>query len=254
MNPNRKPLVAANWKMHKTIAEAEFFVKSLQEKTGALEDREAIIAPSFTALKAVRDVLDLKGYMLSAQNCYWEEKGAFTGEVSPIMLKDLGCDYVIVGHSERRQIFLESDEMVRNKAAAVFRAGMLPIVCVGEVLDHREQGKTFEVVGRQVTEAIEGMDLAQAGRLVIAYEPVWAIGTGRTASPAQAQEVHAFIRGRLESLFNKEVANKIRILYGGSVKPDNVDALMAEPDIDGALVGGASLEVGSFARLIQFQS
>jgi triosephosphate isomerase len=254
MNPNRRPIVAANWKMHKTIAEAQSFVKSIQQNTGACVDREVVIAPPFTALKAVRDFLTVEGYMLSAQNCYWEEKGAFTGEVSPVMLKDLGCEYTILGHSERRQIFQETDETVRKKTAAVFRAGMLPIVCVGEVLEQREQGKTFEVVGGQVSEALAGLNLDQAGQLVIAYEPVWAIGTGKTASPAQAQEVHAFIRGRIESLFNKEVANKARILYGGSVKPDNVDALMAEPDIDGALVGGASLEVDSFTRLIQFQS
>ncbi len=254
MNPNRKPIVAANWKMHKTIAEAQSFVRSIQEKTGPLEDREVVIAPVFTALKAVRDLLTVKGYMLSAQNCYWEEKGAFTGEVSPGMLKDLGCNYTILGHSERRQIFLETDEMVRKKTAAVFKAGILPIVCVGEVLDQREQGKTFDVVGTQVTEALAALDVDQAARVVVAYEPVWAIGTGKTATPEQAPEVHAFIRGRLESLLNKEVANKVRILYGGSVKPDNVDALMSEPDIDGALVGGASLEVGSFTRLIQFQS
>jgi triosephosphate isomerase len=254
MNPDRKPIVAANWKMHKTIGDAQSFVKSVQEKTGALEDREVVIAPPFTALKALRDLLTVNGYMLSAQNCYFEEKGAFTGEVSPLMLKDLGCDYTILGHSERRQIFLETDEMIRKKTAAVFKAGMLPIVCVGEVLEQREKGKTFDVVGGQVTEAVAGLDVDQAIRLVVAYEPVWAIGTGKTASPGQAQEVHAFIRDRLASLFNKEVASKVRILYGGSVKPDNVDALMAEPDIDGALVGGASLEADSFTRLIQFQS
>ncbi len=254
MNPNRKPLIAANWKMYKTVAEAISFVKAVQEETGPCTDREVVIAPAYTALKAVRDILKQQGYCLAAQNCHWEEKGAFTGEISPIMLKDLGCDYVIVGHSERRQLFGETDETVRLKAAAAFKAGMAPVICVGEVLEQREQGKTFEVVTGQLEGALGGLNPAQAERLVIAYEPVWAIGTGRTATPAQAQEVHAFIRERIASLFNKEVEKKTRILYGGSVKPSNVDELMAEPDLDGALVGGASLEVVSFKRLVQFKS
>ncbi|MGA2403420.1 MAG: triose-phosphate isomerase [Syntrophobacteraceae bacterium] len=254
MNPNRKPLVAANWKMYKTIAEAISFVKSIQEETGPCNDREVVIAPSYTALKAVRDILKQQGYSLAAQNCHWEQKGAFTGEVSPVMLKDIGCEYAIVGHSERRQLFGETDPAVRLKAESLFKAGIVPIVCVGEVLDQREQGKTFEVVGSQVDGALNGLSLARAERLVIAYEPVWAIGTGRTATPEQAQEVHSFIRERIGDLFNKEVENKTRILYGGSVKPDNIDALMAKPDIDGALVGGASLEAGSFKRIIQFNS
>ncbi|MFZ0927437.1 MAG: triose-phosphate isomerase [Syntrophobacteraceae bacterium] len=254
MNPNRKPLVAANWKMYKTVGEAVSFVKSIMEETGPCTDREVVIAPPFTALKGVRDILKQQGYSLAAQNCHWEEKGAFTGEISPIMLKDLGCDYVIVGHSERRQLFGETDDTVRLKAAATFKAGMAPVICVGEVLEQREQGKTFEVVAGQLEGVLGGLSPAQAEGLVIAYEPVWAIGTGRTATPAQAQEVHAFIRERIASLFNKEVEKKTRILYGGSVKPSNVDELMAEPDIDGALVGGASLEVVSFKRLVQFKS
>jgi triosephosphate isomerase len=254
MNAARKVLIAANWKMFKTIPEAVEFANTVQKETGACDDREVVIAPPFTALQSVRSVLSQKGYHLSAQNCHWEEKGAFTGEVSPVMLKSLGCDYVIVGHSERRQIFGETDEMIRKKTAAVLEHGMLPIICVGEILDQRERGKTFEVVGSQVEKALQGLKSAQAEQLVIAYEPVWAIGTGKTATPGQAQEVHSFIRGRLESIFGKDVAEKIRILYGGSVKPDNVDSLMAEPDIDGALVGGASLEVGSFKRLIQFKN
>ncbi|MGA3115659.1 MAG: triose-phosphate isomerase [Syntrophobacteraceae bacterium] len=254
MNPNRKPLVAANWKMYKTVAEAISFVKSVQEETGPCTDREVLIAPPFTALQGVRDILKQQGYSLAAQNCHWEEKGAFTGEISPIMLRDLGCDYVIVGHSERRQLFGETDETVRLKAAAAFKAGMAPVICVGEVLEHREQGKTFEVVAGQLEGALDGLSPAQGERLVIAYEPVWAIGTGRTATPAQAQEVHAFIRERIASLFNKEVEKRTRILYGGSVKPSNIDELMTESDIDGALVGGASLEVVSFKRLVQFKS
>jgi len=254
MNQNRKPLIAANWKMFKTMAEAISFVKSIQDQTGPCADREVVIAPPFTALKGVRDNLKRQGFSLAAQNCHWEEEGAFTGEISPVMLKDLGCEYVILGHSERRQLFGETDERVRLKAAAVFKAGMTPVICVGEVLEQREEGKTFEVVGRQVEGALNGLSSSQAERLVIAYEPVWAIGTGRTATPGQAQEVHAFIRDRIASLFNKGVEKSIRILYGGSVKPSNIDVLMAEPDIDGALVGGASLEVGSFKTIVQFNS
>jgi triosephosphate isomerase len=254
LNPNRKPLIAANWKMFKTIPEAISFVKSIQEETGPCDDRDIMIAPPFTALKPVRDIFKQRGYSLAAQNCHWEEKGAFTGEVSPVMLKDIGCDYVIVGHSERRQLFGETDETVRLKAASVFKAGMLPVICVGEILEQREQGKTFEIIGSQVDGALAGLSAAQVEQLVLAYEPVWAIGTGKTATPGQAQEVHAFIRGKIGALFNKEVEKRTRILYGGSVKPDNIDALMAEPDIDGALVGGASLEVSTFKRLIQFNS
>ncbi|MGA2025956.1 MAG: triose-phosphate isomerase [Syntrophobacteraceae bacterium] len=254
MNPNRKPLIAANWKMYKTVTEAISFVKSVQEETGPCTDREVVITPAFTALNAVRGILKQQGYGLAAQNCHWEEKGAFTGEISPIMLKDLGCEYVIVGHSERRHLFGETDETVRLKTGAVFKAGMVPVVCVGEVLDQREQGKTFEVVAGQIEGALNALSPMQAERLVIAYEPVWAIGTGRTATPAQAQEVHAFIRETIASLFNKGVEKRARILYGGSVKPSNIDELMAEPDVDGALVGGASLEVGSFKRLVQFKS
>ncbi len=254
MNDNRVPVLAANWKMHKNVAEAVAFVQSLQNETGPCTDREVVIAPPFTALSSVAGALNLEGYRLSAQNCHWEAKGAFTGEIAPAMLKDAGCHYVIVGHSERRHIFGETDEMIRKKATAVFENGMTPIVCIGEVLDEREAGRTFDVIGGQVREALQGLEPARAQRVVLAYEPVWAIGTGRTASPEQAQEVHIFVRQQLETLFNKDIANKIRILYGGSVKPDNVDSLMAQPDLDGMLVGGASLEVASFKRIIQFQS
>jgi len=254
MNHNRVPVLAANWKMHKTVGEAVAFVQSLQNETGPCNDREVVIAPPFTALSSVAGALNCEGYRLSAQNCHWEAKGAFTGEIAPAMLKDAGCHYVIVGHSERRHIFGETDEMIRKKTTAVFENGMTPIVCIGEVLDEREADRTFDVVGGQVREALQGLDPVRAQRVVLAYEPVWAIGTGRTASPEQAQEVHIFVRRQLEALFNKEIANKIRILYGGSVKPDNVDSLMAQPDLDGMLVGGASLEVASFKRIIQFQS
>ncbi len=250
----RKPLIAANWKMFKIIDEAVSFIEALQEVVGPVSDREVVIAPPFTALLAVRRAMEREGFKLAAQNCYFEEKGAYTGEVSPVMLRDVGCDYVIVGHSERRHIFGESDETVHKKAAATFTHGMVPILCVGEVLEEREKGKTIDVVGGQVEKGVQGMDEDQAGRLVIAYEPVWAIGTGKTATPDQAQEVHAFIRDRFASLYDKTIANRMRILYGGSVKPDNVDALMSQPDLDGLLVGGASLEVSSFKRIVQYQA
>ena len=250
----RIPLIAGNWKMHKSIEEALTFVRSIQEETGPMHDREVVVAPPFTALHAVRQALCETGYRLSAQNCHWQEKGAFTGEVSPVMLKSLGCDYVIIGHSERRQIFGETDEMIMKKTASVFAHDMTPIVCVGEVLEQREAGRTFDVVGSQLAQALDGLDSGRAVRIVIAYEPVWAIGTGRTATPQQAQEVSAFIRERLAGLYDKTIANSVRILYGGSVKPDNVDALIAQQDIDGMLVGGACLEVDSFARIVLYKS
>jgi len=250
---SKTALVAANWKMYKTVSEALRFVEDLQAQTGPCEDREVVIAPPFTALSAVAGVLRQKGFALAAQNCHWEEQGAFTGEVSVGMLREVGCGYVVVGHSERRQLFGETDDMIRNKVAAVFRHGLIPIVCMGETLPQREAGQTFEVVVRHLTRAVEGISSDQAGQVVIAYEPVWAIGTGKTASPAQAQEVHGFLRERYAALFDKTIANQIRMVYGGSVKTDNVDALMAQPDIDGLLVGGASLDVASFRRIIQYQ-
>lgn len=250
----RKSLIAANWKMHKTIAEAVAFVESLQREVGDYNDREVIIAPPYTALSAVRNALWRKDFKLAAQNFHWEEKGAFTGEISGAMLKDVGCDGVIIGHSERRQLFGETNEMLLKKVAGAFRGGFLPILCVGEVLEEREGGRTFTVVGSQLEQGLAGLPADQARQLALAYEPVWAIGTGRTATPDQAQEVHAFIRERCAALWDKTVANSMRILYGGSVKPDNVDSLMAQPDIDGMLVGGASLEVASFKRIVQYQT
>lgn len=250
----RKSLIAANWKMHKTIAEAVAFVESLQREVGDYNDREVIIAPPYTALSAVRNALWRKDFKLAAQNFHWEEKGAFTGEISGAMLKDVGCDGVIIGHSERRQLFGETNEMLLKKVAGAFRGGFLPILCVGEVLEEREGGRTFTVVGSQLEQGLAGLPADQARHLALAYEPVWAIGTGRTATPDQAQEVHAFIRERCAALWDKTVANSMRIMYGGSVKPDNVDSLMAQPDIDGMLVGGASLEVASFKRIVQYQT
>jgi triosephosphate isomerase (TIM) len=250
---NRIPLIAANWKMYKTIPEAVAFVEELQNEVGPCVDREVVVSPPFTALAAVREVLQETGFSLAAQNCFWEGAGAYTGEVSPVMLQDLGCRYVIVGHSERRQIFGETDAMVRNKVAALFRHKLLPILCVGEVLVEREAGTTFTVVSTQIEQALRGLAPELAAQLVIAYEPVWAIGTGKTATPAQAQEVHGFLREQCGALYDKALAKQIRIVYGGSVKPDNVDSLMAELDIDGLLVGGASLEVASLKRIVQYR-
>jgi len=250
----KKSLIAANWKMFKTLTEAVSFTESLQREVGPLdEDREVVIAPPYTALAAVRNAIWRADFKLAAQNCHWEENGAFTGEVSCTMLRDVGCDYVILGHSERRHLFGETNETIQKKLAAVFRFGMLPMLWVGEVLAERESGRTFRVIGTQLDRAVQGLDAEQARKLALAYEPVWAIGTGKTATPEQAQEVHAFIRERCTSLWDKMVANRIRIMYGGSVKADNVDALMAQTDIDGTLVGGASLEVESFKRIVQYQ-
>ncbi len=246
--------IAANWKMHKTIGEAVEFVEKLTKKIDTLEDREVVIAPPFTALHAVKKAMDKPWVSLAAQNCFWEEKGAYTGEISPVMLKDVGCSYTIVGHSERRHYFGEKDRDINKKLKALIKVGIRPIFCVGERLEEREAGKTFDVIKSQVNGGLEGLDAVDVANLVIAYEPVWAIGTGKTATPQQAQEVHAFIREQLAMLTNKNVANEIRILYGGSVKPSNVDSLMSEADIDGALVGGASLEVDSFLRIIRFEA
>lgn len=247
----RRPLIAANWKMHKTLSEAVSFMEALQEEIGPCNDRDVVIAPSFTAIASVAAALRLEGFKLSAQNCHYEEKGAYTGEVSALMLKDVDCTYVILGHSERRHIFGETDEFIQKKVVSAFKHGIVPILCVGEVLDEREAGKTMEVVEKQIGKALQEMSGQQASELVIAYEPVWAIGTGKTATPEQAQEVHRFLRERVAALFDKTIAKGLRIVYGGSVKPDNVDSLMAMPDIDGFLVGGASLEVSSFKRIVQ---
>ncbi|RLB00583.1 MAG: triose-phosphate isomerase [Deltaproteobacteria bacterium] len=246
--------IAANWKMYKTVGEAVEFVNQLTGKIDSLEDREVVIAPPFTALYALKDLVNRPWISLAAQNCYWEEKGAYTGEISPVMLKDVGCSYTIVGHSERRQYFGEKDKDINKKLKALIKIGIKPIFCVGEKLEEREAGRTFEVVKTQMDGGLEGLDPVDIAKVVIAYEPVWAIGTGKTATPEQAQEVHGFIREHLAMLTNKNIANEIRILYGGSVKPNNVDSLMSEPDIDGALVGGASLEVDSFLRIIRFEA
>jgi triosephosphate isomerase len=249
----RIPIMAGNWKMYKTATEAVDFVTRLKKELGDWDKTEVVVAPSFVALAPVAERLKGTTIAVAAQDCFWEEQGAYTGEVSVPMLQDAGCRYVIIGHSERRAKFGEGDEQVNKKAKAVIAHGLRPIVCVGETLEQREQGNTFAVVERQVKEGLKGLGKDATQAVVIAYEPVWAIGTGKTASPGQAQEVHAFIRKLLSEIFGPQGAEAIRIQYGGSVKPDNVDELMAQPDIDGALVGGASLDAGSFARIVRFE-
>ncbi|MCX8070895.1 MAG: triose-phosphate isomerase [Candidatus Binatia bacterium] len=249
----RTPLIAGNWKMHGLAAEARALAQAMRDGAHGLTDREVVLAPPFTALHVVREVLHGSSIGLAAQNMHWEDRGAFTGEISPPMLVDAGCRYVILGHSERRQFFGENDTTVQRKVHAALRHGLVPIVCVGETLGEREAGRTLDVVAAQVRAALLGLDAAAIRAVVVAYEPVWAIGTGRVATPQQAQEVHSYIRGLLREQAG-EVATEVRILYGGSVKPDNIDDLMKEPDIDGALVGGASLEAQSFLRIVRFSS
>lgn len=251
--PTRYPLIAGNWKMHGTRAETEKLLSALKIQIATCVDREVAVAPPFTVLETATRLLAGSPIRLAAQNLYWESQGAFTGEISGLMLRDLGCTYVIIGHSERRQYFGETDEQVARKVRAAQRDGLIPIVCLGETLEERERGDTLTVIDRQVRAAFHGQEKTAIASLVIAYEPVWAIGTGRTATPAQAQEVHAAIRTILAELSDHQVAQAVRILYGGSVKPDNVDGLMAEADIDGALVGGASLQADSFARIVNFR-
>jgi triosephosphate isomerase len=245
----RLPFVCGNWKMHGTRGEAQALVRALAPLVADLAGRvQLAVAPPFTALASVAELLGGGPIELAAQDVHWEAKGAFTGEVSAAMLADLGCRHAIVGHSERRQLFGESDEGVRRKVGALLRAGVRPIVCVGELLSEREAGRTLEVVGRQIRAALEGLDPEAIGALTVAYEPVWAIGTGRNATAAQAQEVHAALRAILRELAGVR-AEAIRIQYGGSVKPENAADLMSQPDVDGALVGGASLQAADFAKI-----
>jgi triosephosphate isomerase len=247
----RKKFVCGNWKMHKTAAEARALLKDLRALAeGQAAEVEVAVAPPFTALAAAAEALRGSTIELAAQNVNAEPQGAFTGEVSAGMLAEAGVRYVIVGHSERRQLFGETDDGVRRKVGAVLGAGMRPIVCVGEILAEREGGRTLEVVGRQVRGALAGLPAAAVAALTVAYEPVWAIGTGKTASSAQAQEVHAAIRALLRDLAGGS-ADAVRIQYGGSVKPDNARELMAQPDVDGALVGGASLKAQDFVQIVK---
>jgi triosephosphate isomerase len=249
----RRHIIAGNWKMHKTVGEATLLagaaVRAAEEARGV----EVVVAPPFTALFPVAQALSGSEVKLAAQNCHWERAGAYTGEVAPVMLADLGCAYCIVGHSERRQLFGDTDEAVNRRVRALLDVGVQPILCIGETLAQREAGDTFQVVETQLRQGLSGVPAADLARVVVAYEPVWAIGTGRNATPEQAEEVHRFLRECLARWYGSATADAIRILYGGSVKPANIDELMAQPDIDGALVGGASLEAESFARLVKFR-
>jgi triosephosphate isomerase (TIM) len=254
LNPAvRKPVIVGNWKMYKTIAETESFFTELKPLVANASHCEMVIAPPFTALRRAADVAGPLGVGISAQDLYWEAEGAWTGEVSAKMISDAGCRYTLIGHSERRQFFAETDRSVHRKIKAALAAGLECIVCVGELLAERESGQTEKVLEKQLAGGLNALTEADFSRIIIAYEPVWAIGTGRTATPEIAQEAHRFIRSRLAQIAPAAV-ERIRILYGGSVKPDNIAGLMAQPDIDGALVGGASLQAKSFAAIVNFQS
>lgn len=249
----RKPIIIGNWKMYKTVGEALELVGALQKALPRLGDIDVGVAPPFTALGAVARQLEGSALLLAAQNCHFEAAGAFTGEIAPPMLKDVGCSHVILGHSERRQFFGDTDELVNKKARAAFAHGLVPVICVGELLAEREAGQTFLVVERQLRAAFAGIDATAARRAVLAYEPVWAIGTGRTATDAQAQEVHAFLRQLVGELYDGSTAAALRIQYGGSVKAENAAGLMAQPDVDGALVGGASLKPEAFLGILEYR-
>ena len=249
---NRTPLIAGNWKLNKTTDEAVALATEIKASAN-VDGVDVLVSPVFTVLASVKKALEGSKVLLAGQNMHSELSGAYTGEISPTMLADVGCSHVILGHSERRQYFGETDEGVAKKTKVALDNGLLPISCVGETLEEREGGKTMDVVGRQVDAILNAVSADEATKVVIAYEPVWAIGTGKVATPEQAQEVHAFIRKRVGEVHGPAVADAIRILYGGSVKPDNVKGLMALPDVDGALVGGASLKADSFLKLVRFE-
>lgn len=248
----RRPIIAGNWKMHKTVERSINLTGELVELLSDVKNVEIVVCPPFTALDAVLDIAAGTKIDVGAQNMHWEMEGAFTGEVSPLMLKQMGCKYVIIGHSERREYFAETNENVNRKVISAFNYSLIPIMCVGEKLEHREQGITNQVIEKQVREGLANIEPSRIDNLVVAYEPVWAIGTGKTASNEDAQQVISFIRQTIASMYGAELAEKIRILYGGSVKPENISELMKEKDIDGALVGGASLEAKSFAEIVKF--
>ena len=247
----RIPLVIGNWKMHGTQVMARELAQSVRDGLKRPRGVEVVVCPPFTALPAVGEVLKGAAVALGAQNCHWEEQGAFTGEVSPAMLAELGCRWVLLGHSERRHVFRETDEEINRKVAAVLQHGMRPVLCVGETEEERRTGLTFTVVEGQLRAGWVGLSSDDLARCVLAYEPVWAIGTGVNATPAQAGEVHGYLRGLVSEVASKELAQSVRILYGGSVKPDNAQALTEQPDIDGALVGGASLQAPSFITIVK---
>jgi triosephosphate isomerase len=246
----RTPFLAANWKMFKTVDETVAYLREFCALTSGIAGAEIVVAPPFTALRAAADAAKGTTVGIAAQDCHWEREGAFTGEISVAMIRDAGAGYVIVGHSERRRLFGDTDEWVNRKVCAVLAGDLTPVVCIGETLEERDANQTLAVLDRQIDAALAGLTPAQVARLVVAYEPVWAIGTGRNATPAQAGEAHAHVRARLRGTFGPEAAGACRILYGGSVKPDNIKDLMALEDVDGALVGGASLTVPSFFAIV----
>lgn len=250
----RRPIIAGNWKMNKTITEAIELVNGFKRELYNIEDIDIVVCPPFTALSEVAELLIDSNIQLGAQDLFWEQNGAFTGEVSAPMLKDAGAKYVIIGHSERRQYFNETNESVNKKLKRALSAGLIPIVCVGERVEEREANKTFDVVDDHIVNGLKDITGEDISNVIIAYEPVWAIGTGKNATPQQAQEVHKFIRDILAKIYSKEIASSIRIQYGGSVTPENVCSLMSEPDLDGALVGGASLKVDSFIDIVKKSS
>ena len=247
----RKTIIAGNWKMNKTSFEAVELSNSLKRELGDVTSVDIVVCPPFTALTEVNDVLLETNIALGAQNLYWEEAGAFTGEISAPMIKSAGARYVIIGHSERRQFFYETNETVHKKIAAALKHNLTPIVCIGENLKEREENKTFPVIKNQCEGSLKGFAVEEMKRMVLAYEPVWAIGTGKTATAAQAQEVHQYIRNLLTQMYGDEVAQEVRIQYGGSVKPENIAELVSQKDIDGALVGGASLQAESFVKIVK---
>jgi triosephosphate isomerase len=250
----RVPLIAGNWKMNLNLDESLELVKAIAAGITDLDGVEVLVAPPFTVLGAVKQAIGKSKIFLGAQNMYWEISGAYTGEISGRMLQEAGCTHVILGHSERRSLFKESSEEIDHKVKAAVLLGLIPILCIGETLEQREAGKTFEVIQEQLDISLTNFraDQMMLPSTILAYEPVWAIGTGKTATPEQAQEAHRFIRGWIETTFNTGTADQVRILYGGSVKPENISDLMSETDIDGALVGGASLKADSFIQLIRF--
>ncbi|HOJ50959.1 MAG TPA: triose-phosphate isomerase [Syntrophales bacterium] len=249
----RIPFICGNWKMNKTVKEAQAFARELVLRLPSAIEREVALAPPFVSLYPVAALIKNSPLSLAAQNVHDQPHGAYTGEISAPMLADVGCKFVIVGHSERRTYFGEPNEWVNRKIKAVLASGMYPILCVGETLEEREKGLTFSVIRKQIKEGLQDIDMSGISRTVIAYEPVWAIGTGRTAEPAQAEEVHAFIRQEVETLTSRQVAEALKIIYGGSVNPHNISALMAETDIDGALIGGASLNLDDFLAIVLYE-
>ena len=250
----RRTIIAGNWKLNKNISEAIELANGIKRQVYQVDSLDIVLCPVFTSLYPVAEVITNSNIELGAQDVYWQEKGAFTGEVAPLMLKDAGCKYVIIGHSERRQYFQETNETVNNKIKAVLKAGLVPIFCVGETLTQREANQTLNIISEQVQQGLQGISRQEAEGLVVAYEPVWAIGTGKNATSQQAQEVHKYIRNLLVKMYNSSVAEGIRIQYGGSVKPENIGELIREADIDGALIGGASLKVDSFCEIVRICS